>query len=151
MVKTWTRRLPLTNTHTTRRKGTAVSKHRILVQRNMSKFTNFLHLVAWKSIQETSQLSNIWADLPSWAVKMTQPKASLVTRWCHHIQHRYILKSGVHTSLLYRQRDKIIPVRPSGRRSQRTRWFSVPSVTSLYPFFIRPSPIATAFAFTCLA
>lgn len=42
------------------------------------------------------------------------------------------------------------PVSPHGRRSHSTRWFSVPSVTSLYPFFISASASATALALVCL-
>ena len=43
------------------------------------------------------------------------------------------------------------PVRPSGRRSQSMRWFSVPLVVSLYPLPMRNLASACAFARTCLA
>mmetsp|Transcript_90730 Transcript_90730/g.256433 ORF Transcript_90730/g.256433 Transcript_90730/m.256433 type:complete len:216 (+) Transcript_90730:445-1092(+) len=40
------------------------------------------------------------------------------------------------------------PVRPCGRRSQRTRWLSVPSLASLWPLAWRPSASAFALATT---
>ena len=43
------------------------------------------------------------------------------------------------------------PVSPQGRRSHSTRWFSVPSVTSLYPSFISAAASAAALALTCLS
>uniref|UniRef100_A0A7C9E3M6 Uncharacterized protein n=1 Tax=Opuntia streptacantha TaxID=393608 RepID=A0A7C9E3M6_OPUST len=43
------------------------------------------------------------------------------------------------TVMLHRSQSfsTLFPVNPRGRRSQRTRWFSVPPVTSLYPLPIK--------------
>mmetsp|Transcript_6747 Transcript_6747/g.9374 ORF Transcript_6747/g.9374 Transcript_6747/m.9374 type:complete len:281 (-) Transcript_6747:507-1349(-) len=42
------------------------------------------------------------------------------------------------------------PLRPWGRRSQRMRWLSVPSLASLWPLDIKALARAFAFALTCL-
>ena len=57
----------------------------------------------------------------------------------------------VRVRVIFRVRATLEPVRPSGRRSQSMRWFSVPLVVSLYPLPMRNLASACAFARTCLA
>ena len=56
-----------------------------------------------------------------------------------------------HTHTHSRTRTCILePVRPVGRRSHSIKWLSVPSVTSLYPCFMRRAAMARLFCWTCV-